>query len=118
MAAATQDLFSGSIAAILHYVQQGAAVFDDIRDLLQRQFDRLTDIEQEMLFWLAIHREPVSLFELSQDLVMKSSRRRLPDAIQSLLRRCLIETAPRTLIEKEGERFFFSLLCWSMARSG
>ncbi|MBI4779690.1 MAG: NACHT domain-containing protein [Oscillatoriophycideae cyanobacterium NC_groundwater_1537_Pr4_S-0.65um_50_18] len=106
VAAATQDLFSGSIAEILSYVQQGAAVFDDIRDLLQRQFDRLTDIEQEMLFWLAIHREPVSLFELSQDLVTKASRRRLPDAVQSLLRRSLIETAPRSLIEKEGERFF------------
>ena len=98
VAATTQDLFSGSIAEILQYVQQGLAVFDDIRDLLQHQCDRLTDIGQEMLFWLAIHREPVSLSELSQDLATKASRRRLPDAMQSLLR--------RSLIEKEGEQFF------------
>jgi len=98
VAATTQDLFSGSIAEILNYIQQGAAVFDDIRDLLQRQFDRLTDIEQEMLFWLAIHREPVSLSGLNQDLVTQASRRRLPDAMQLLLR--------RSLTEKEGERFF------------
>jgi len=38
----------------LNYVQQGLAVFDDIRDLLQRQFDRLSEIEQEMIVWLAI----------------------------------------------------------------
>lgn len=98
VAATTQDLFSGSIAEILNYMQQGLAVFDDIRDLLQRQFDRLSDIGQEMLFWLAINREPVSLFELSEDLATKASKRRLPDAIQSLLR--------RSLIEKEGEQFF------------
>jgi WD40 repeat protein/transcriptional regulator with XRE-family HTH domain len=98
VAATTQDLFSGSIAEILSYVQQGLAVFDDIRDLLQHQFDRLSEIGQEMLFWLAIHREPVSLFELSENLATKASRRRLPDAMQSLLR--------RSLIEKEGECFF------------
>ena len=98
LAATTQDLFSGSIAEILNYVQQGLAVFEDIRDLLQHQFDRLSEVEQEMLFWLAINREPVSLFELSGDLATKASKRRLPDAIQSLLR--------RSLIKKEGEQFF------------
>ncbi|MBW4518708.1 MAG: hypothetical protein KME16_03115 [Scytolyngbya sp. HA4215-MV1] len=100
VAAATQELFNGRIAEILHYVQQGLAVFDDIRDLLQRQFDRLSEIEQEMFFWLAINREPLSLSELSEDVITTASKRRLPDAMQSLLRRCLIETAPRTLIEK------------------
>ncbi len=98
VAAATQELFNGRIVEVLNYVQQGLAVFDDIRDLLQRQFDRLSEIEQEMIFWLAINREPVSLFELSEDVVTTTSRRRLPDAIRSLLR--------RSLIEKEGERFF------------
>ncbi len=106
LAATTQDLFSGSIAEILNYVQQGLAVFEDIRDLLQHQFERLSEAEQEMLFWLAINREPVSLFELSEDLATKASKRRLPDAIQSLLR--------RSLIEKEGEQFFLQLWCWSM----
>jgi WD40 repeat protein len=98
VAAATQELFNGKIVEVLNYVQQGLAVFDDIRDLLQRQFDRLSEIEQEMIFWLAINREPNSLFELNRDVVTTASRRRLPDAIQSLLR--------RSLIEKEGERFF------------
>ncbi len=106
VAAATQELFNGRIVEILNYVQQGLAVFDDIRDLLQRQFDRLSEIEQEMIFWLAINREPISLFELSEDIVTTASSRKLPDAIQSLWRRSLIEKAEPTLIEKEGGRFF------------
>nr|MDZ7997129.1 hypothetical protein [Aulosira sp. DedVER01a] len=97
VAATTQELFNGRIVEILNYVQQGLAVFDDIRDLLERQCDRLSEIEQEMLFWLAINREPISLFELSEDIVSKTSRRRLPDAIHSLLRRCLIDKASSPL---------------------
>jgi WD40 repeat protein/transcriptional regulator with XRE-family HTH domain len=98
VAATTQELFNGRIVEVLNYVHQGIAVFDDIRDLLQRQFDRLSELEQEMIFWLAINREPISLFELSEDVVTTASKRRLPDAMQSLLR--------RSLIEKEEERFF------------
>ncbi|HEY9642751.1 MAG TPA: NB-ARC domain-containing protein [Coleofasciculaceae cyanobacterium] len=98
VAATAQEIFNSRITEVLQYIQQGLAVFDDIQDLLQRQFDRLSDIEQEMLFELAINREPVSLFELSQDIVTPTPRRRLPDAMQALLR--------RTLIEKEDERFF------------
>jgi hypothetical protein len=98
VAATTQELFSGRIVEVLNYVQQGLAVFDDIRDLLERQFDRLSEIEQEMILWLAVNREPISLFELSEDVVTTASKRRLLDAIQSLLR--------RSLIEKEDERFF------------
>jgi len=98
VAATTQELFNGRIVEILNYVQQELAVFDDIRDLLQRQFERLSEIEQEMICWLAINREPVSLFELREDIVTTARERRLPDAIQALLR--------RSLIEKEDERFF------------
>ena len=79
-------------------MQQGLAVFDDIRDLLQQQFNRLSEIEQEIIYWLAINREPISLFELSEDVVTTASRRKIPNAMQSLLR--------RSLIEKEDEHFF------------
>jgi WD40 repeat protein/transcriptional regulator with XRE-family HTH domain len=98
VAATTQELFNGRIAEILNYIQQGLAIFADIRDLLQRQLDRLSEIEQEMLFWLAINREPVSLIDLSKDLVTTTVKHKLLDAMQSLLR--------RSLIEKEGEQFF------------
>lgn len=97
VAAATQELFNGKIADVLNYMKEGLAVFDDIQDLLQKQFERLSEIEREMIFWLAINREPVSLFELSEDMVATASKRGLPNAIQALLRRSLI---------KKNELFF------------
>jgi WD40 repeat protein/transcriptional regulator with XRE-family HTH domain len=97
VAATTQELFNGRIVEVLNYVRQGLLVFDDIGDLLQRQFDRLSELERETIFWLAINREPSSLFELSEDLLATASKRQLPNTIQSLLR--------RSLIEKEDECF-------------
>lgn len=95
VAAATQELFNGRIAGVLEYVQ-GVLVFEDVRDLLEQQFSRLSEVEQEVMVWLAINREPVSIAELSEDMVSAASKRELPGAVHSLLRRSLIEqTAAR-----------------------
>ena len=59
-AAAIQDLFNGSIAEVLAYLNQGISIFTDIHDLLDRQFNRLNKNEHYVMFWQAIHREPVS----------------------------------------------------------
>jgi hypothetical protein len=66
--------------------------------LLKRQFQRLSAVEEEVMYWLAINREPVSLAELAGDIVTSSSQRLVPSAIKSLLQ--------RSLIEKSGEHFF------------
>jgi hypothetical protein len=60
VAAGTQELFNDNIAPVLQYVEQGILIFDDIRDLLERQFQRLSAVEEEVMYWLAINREPVS----------------------------------------------------------
>jgi WD40 repeat protein/transcriptional regulator with XRE-family HTH domain len=106
VAAATQELFNGRIASVLKYMEQGVLVFDDIRDLLKRQFDRLSEVEQKVLFWLAIHREPVSIAELSENLVSPVYEQDLPGLVSSLLRRSLIEKATPTLLEKSEGQFF------------
>lgn len=91
VAAAVQELLDGKIAAVLPYIEQGIAVFSDIRDLLSRQCDRLSLSEQEVILWLAINREPVSIASLSADILTTATKRSIPDAIQSLLRRSMIE---------------------------
>jgi WD40 repeat protein len=91
VAAATQELFDGSIGDILAYVARGVLVFEDIRDLIERQFNRLSKSEQKTLFWFAIHREPVSLTEISENVVDLVSRQSVPQQLNSLLRRSLIE---------------------------
>ncbi|BAZ32752.1 WD-40 repeat protein [Cylindrospermum sp. NIES-4074] len=108
VAAGTQELFNGKVAPVLQYVEQGILIFDDIRDLLERQFQRLSAIEEEVMYWLAINREPVSLVELTANVVTFSSQRLVPSAIKSLLQ--------RSLIEKKGEHFFLQPVVMEYAR--
>jgi hypothetical protein len=52
LAAATiRDLFAGDVIAFLH---DETPIFDDIRDVLDQQFARLSPLERELLVWLAI----------------------------------------------------------------
>jgi hypothetical protein len=98
VAAGTQELFNGRIAPVLEYIEQGIHIFDDIGDLLECQFQRLSAVEAEVMYWLAINREPVSFAELVADIVTSSSQRLVPSAIKSLLQ--------KSLIEKSSEHFF------------
>ncbi len=91
VAAATQELFDGRIAEVIKYAELGMLVFEDIRDVLDRQFNRLYSIEQEVMLWLGINREPQSVLELNADILTSNNKRSLPNAINSLLRRSLIE---------------------------
>ena len=86
-----QELFGGDIAAFL---DEGAPIFDDIRDALDQQFGRLPALEQEILIWLAIEREALSTQELWDKLVRPGSRRALLEALRSLQRRSLLNTVP------------------------
>ncbi|MFL9458350.1 NB-ARC domain-containing protein [Tolypothrix bouteillei VB521301_2] len=91
VAAAIQDLFNGSITEVLPYLTQGLAVFEDIRDLLAHQFDRLCDAEQKTLFWFAIHREPISIADIRESTIDLAAQQSVPNPLNSLLRRSLIE---------------------------
>ena len=91
VASGVTDFFDSSISRFLEFLKQGSFIFDDIRDLLERQFQRLSDIEQEIMYWLAINREPVLLEELQEDFVSPISTSELLQAIVSLQRRSLIE---------------------------
>ena len=82
------DLFGGEIAAFL---DQGDIIFGDVRALLDEQFARLSPLEQRVLMWLAIMREPSSLDELLSVMVTPVSRVDLLEALQSLHHRSLIE---------------------------
>lgn len=91
VAVAIQDLFNGSISEVMPYLNQGLAVFEDIRDVLNRQFDRLPAAEQKILFWFAIYREPVSIGDIRENVVDLAIQQRVPNLVNALLRRSLIE---------------------------
>ncbi|BAY25138.1 WD-40 repeat-containing protein [Calothrix sp. NIES-2100] len=83
-----KELFDSSITAFL---SQNTIVFGGIRQLLDQQFHRLSDLETEVMYWLAINREPVGIGQLREDIVTLSSQSNLVEALQSLVRRSLIE---------------------------
>ncbi|WP_225894338.1 WD40 domain-containing protein [Atlanticothrix silvestris] len=83
-----RELFSGDIAAFL---DAGEIIFGDTRNLLDQQFERTTELEKEIIYWLAIKREPVSLEELLEDFMNPLTKRELLEALESLRRRSLIE---------------------------
>lgn len=88
VATAIQELFEGNIS---DFLAQGTAVFGDIRDLLDQQFNRLSDVEKELMYCVAINREPVSLPELREDIVSPVSQSKFLETLESLGRRVLIE---------------------------
>ncbi len=69
VAAATQSLFDGCISEVVPDLDCGVLVFEDISDLLDRQFKRLSTAEQKVLFWLASYREPVSIAKICESIV-------------------------------------------------
>lgn len=83
-----EAFYEGSIAGFL---SEESLVFDDIRTVLDHQFTRLSDLERELLLWLAISREPVSMTQLRDDLLHPPPQRLLVEALRNLQRRSLIE---------------------------
>jgi hypothetical protein len=83
-----QKLFDGSIS---EFLKQNTAVFGDIRNLLEQQFERLSDAEKEIIKWLAINRKPASFSELREKSVPSVSPQKLLEALESLEERALIE---------------------------
>jgi len=82
------ELFGGEIAPFL---EQGEVVFGGVRELLDEQYERLSALEQSVLLWLAILREPVNLQELLAVLGVPLPRSQVLEAVDGLRRRSLIE---------------------------
>ncbi len=83
-----RDFFDGNISAFL---QADTLIFDDIRDVLDQQFIRLTPLEREILGWLAVVREPIPYASLSGLLAQPPAPRAVMEAMRSLQRRSLLE---------------------------
>lgn len=108
VASVIENLFDSNIGGFINLGQQSGLVFDEIYDSVNCQFNRLSDLEKSVMYWLAINREPVSLQELRDDLFLPQEKQKLPDVLRSLERRCLIDKATPKLIEKSFTYFTLS----------
>ncbi|MUG95741.1 hypothetical protein F7734_26655 [Scytonema sp. UIC 10036] len=88
VATTIKDVFDGNLS---EFLKQDTAVFGDICELLEQQFARLSYLEKELMYWLVINREPVSLSELREDVVSPVPPQKLLEALESLVRRSLVE---------------------------
>ncbi|WP_414578422.1 NB-ARC domain-containing protein [Anabaena sp. CCY 9402-a] len=92
VATATQELFGGNIAEFLN---QGTVVFGDMRLILDQQFNRLSPIEKNVLYWLAINQDFVSVSQLQENIIPglspRLSQRLILEAVDLLQKRSLIE---------------------------
>ncbi|MBO3458691.1 NB-ARC domain-containing protein [Aetokthonos hydrillicola Thurmond2011] len=86
--ASIKELFGGNVS---EFLKQKTVVFGDIRDILEEQLERLSNIEQEILYWIAITCHPVSLSELRRNILSSVSQSELIESLESLLRRSLIQ---------------------------
>jgi len=100
ISAAVRDYFDGDIASFLAFSQEDSLLFGDIRQLLVRQINRLTPIEKDIMYWLAINREPLAWQTLQADLEKTVSLNKILQAIDSLERRSLIERDRSTITQQ------------------
>jgi DNA-binding HxlR family transcriptional regulator len=81
-------LFDGSISDFLN---QNTAVFGDILNLLEQQFNRLSVTEKDIINWLVFNRQPASFSELRTKMSSSVSPQKLLEALESLEARSLID---------------------------
>ncbi|WP_289501394.1 NB-ARC domain-containing protein [Gloeocapsopsis sp. IPPAS B-1203] len=90
------DLFDGKIADLL---QQRTIALNSICNLLAHQIQRLSPLEEQVMYWLALNREPVLAAHLQADGVLAISRSHVIDTLESLSWRSLIEKSPAGFIQ-------------------
>lgn len=107
------DLFGGDIGAFLN---DATFVFDDLRDMLEQQRQRLTPLELAILLWSAIEREGLTVSGLQSALVPSVSRHLFIEMVRSLERRSLLDVnnglihVPTVVIE-HMTTFLVSTIC-------
>jgi WD40 repeat protein len=90
-----KEVFEGNIA---EFLKENTFIIKNVYNLIEQQFRRLSELEHDIMYWLAIEREAVSLAELLEDIVEPVIKSTLLEAISSL--------QGRFLVEKVNARFF------------
>jgi hypothetical protein len=108
VATTIQDVFAGNISK---FIKQGTVVFGEIRRILDQQFNRLSELEKQMLYCLVINPDYFSVQNLPLNILSGLSHRLLQrlilEAIELLQKRSLIDKAPPT--QTKTSIFSFSL---------
>lgn len=88
VATSIDSLFDRNVRAFLN---EDTLAFSGIRLLLDRQFQRLSELETSVMYWLAINRDGTTLAELERELVPSVPKGKILETLESLYGRSLIE---------------------------
>lgn len=114
--AGIREVFDGNINSFLHELERGIFMFNDIRDLLQRQFARLSPEQRSVIYELAILRRPVSMTTLKDEMISPALKREVPNIINALWKRSMIEkiaqgyTLQNVVMEYVTEQFITQVI--------
>jgi len=84
-----QEIYLGDIR---EFKQDNHMVFDKIFDLLSWHLSRINEYEKEVLYWLSIERDLLSIRDIREKIFSTKSRRNLPSTLKSLSRKLPIIT--------------------------
>jgi WD40 repeat protein len=87
-ATSIRDLYGGNVN---HFLASGITLFNGISNLLSQQLYRLSDLQNQVMYWLAIHRESISLTELHNVFTPSLPKLQLMEVLESLVNCNLIE---------------------------
>jgi hypothetical protein len=88
VATTIQDVFAGNVG---EFLSKEMVVFGAIYKLLDEQFERLSILEKEVVYWLAINREPITFSQLCEKMDSAVSKFNLMEGLESLSHRSIIE---------------------------
>lgn len=89
VATTIKEFFNGNTATFLKATE--LFIEDTLTQLLEQHFGRLSPSEEEILYWLAIAKSPVTLSRLREDMLLPVSLSDMLKNLDSLDRRALIE---------------------------
>ncbi|MGV0027665.1 NB-ARC domain-containing protein [Phormidesmis priestleyi] len=103
------NYFDGNLSDYLGELSHGQLLFRDLWDLLDQQFDRLSELEQRVVAQLAVSDEGATLSQLQPTLARSLNQPDLLDVLDSLQR--------RSLLQKRGAYFKLSPTMTEFIRS-
>jgi glutaredoxin-related protein len=81
------EFFNGKVSLFL--TDNDDLFLGDIEALLKNHLERLSELENKVINWLATQNEPIDIFQKPADIEVSNAR--FLQIIQSLTRRCLVE---------------------------
>ncbi|MFM6504319.1 MAG: ATPase, partial [Microcystis panniformis] len=94
---AIKELFNREVSQFL--IDEDEVFLGDIEALLENDLERLSELETQVIKWLAIQNEPIDISQKPADIELSNAR--FLQIIQSLTRRCLVEK----VLGEEGVKF-------------